>query len=77
MAAWAAAVPAPALEVRASAWAGTPIVALTAHAMSGDQEKARAAGFDDYITKPIDIATFGDQIVRALQGPRSPNRERG
>jgi CheY-like chemotaxis protein len=64
-------------EVRASAWAGTPIVALTAHAMSGDQEKARAAGFDDYITKPIDIATFGDQIVRALQGPRSPNRERG
>jgi CheY-like chemotaxis protein len=64
-------------ELRASAWGGTPIVALTAHAMSGDQEKAKAAGFDDYITKPIDIATFGDQIVRALQGPRNPNRERG
>ena len=54
-------------EIRASPHAAVRVVALTAHAMSGDRDKARAAGFDDYITKPIDIGSFPDQVTRARE----------
>ena len=43
-----------------------PIVALTAHAMAGDRERALAAGFHNYLTKPLTADTFIDQLVKLL-----------
>lgn len=44
------------------------IIATTAYAMKGDEEKARAAGCDDYVTKPIDTEAF----LRLLEQYRDP-----
>jgi len=50
------------------------ILALTAYAMKGDEEKARQAGCDGYITKPIDTRTLPLVIARILaaQGQEAP-----
>ncbi len=40
-----------------------PIIAVTSYAMTGDREKALASGATDYIEKPINPATFMDQIA--------------
>jgi CheY-like chemotaxis protein len=49
-------------QLRKDGMALPPVVALTAHAMSGDREKALAAGFDGYLTKPIDVGSFSQSV---------------
>ena len=63
----------------APATAAVPIVALTAHAMKGDDEAARAAGCDGFITKPLntrtlvaDLRCFLDRGRAATLGCRAP-----
>jgi two-component system cell cycle response regulator DivK len=56
-------------EIRASAHHERRVLALTAHAMSGDRERALEAGFAGYITKPIDIRTFPAEVEAALPQP--------
>ncbi|MDA0305457.1 MAG: response regulator [Proteobacteria bacterium] len=43
-----------------------PVVAVTAFAMKGDEDKIRAAGCDDYISKPIDIPLLLETIAKFL-----------
>jgi two-component system cell cycle response regulator DivK len=56
------------------AWRPVPIIAVTAFSMSGDREKALAAGFDEHLTKPITPDTFVGQIEAYLPPGRRVKR---
>jgi two-component system, cell cycle response regulator DivK len=47
-----------------------PVIALSAHAMAGDREKAIAAGCDDYDTKPVELPRLLEKITAILARPR-------
>lgn len=54
-------------EIRGDpATAGMRVVAFTAHAMAGDQGRVLDAGFDGYLSKPIDFATFSRSVEELL-----------
>jgi CheY-like chemotaxis protein len=53
------------------ALANVPIIALTAYAMKGDDEKALASGCAGYITKPIDTRSFARQVAEFMAPPRN------
>ena len=54
---------------RDAATQGIAVVALTAFAMKGDEQKAMDAGCDGYITKPIDTRTFANSVRQYLEAP--------
>jgi two-component system cell cycle response regulator DivK len=53
--------------------AAIPVAALTAQAMAGDRERLLGLGFDGYLTKPISIREFPEQVRHLCEGARNGN----
>lgn len=49
-------------------WDDIPVIAITAHAMTGDDTRIISAGFDGYIPKPINVMTLIDELNTILEG---------
>ena len=49
-------------------FSSVPVLALTAQAMEGDRERFLAAGFDGYLSKPVNIAEFVETVKRYCEG---------
>jgi CheY-like chemotaxis protein len=49
-----------------------PVIALTAHALNGEEEKARAAGCDDFETKPVELPRLLAKMEALLKPPAGP-----
>lgn len=49
-----------------------PVIGLSAHAMAGDEQRAREAGCDDFDTKPVELPRLVGKIERWLLRPRAP-----
>jgi CheY-like chemotaxis protein len=55
-------------EHEAASGGHVPIIAMTAHAMKGDRERALAAGMDEYLTKPLDSRQLCETVERVAAG---------
>ena len=53
-------------------WSGLPVIAMTAHAMTGDREKSLDAGMNDHITKPVEPAALCELLQRFLPQDKQP-----
>jgi protein-histidine pros-kinase len=59
------------------AWRHLPVIAMTAHAMTGDRERFLAAGMDDYISKPIHIDEVKAAITRQIERAAAQKTQNG
>jgi PAS domain S-box-containing protein len=56
-------------------WHAIPVIAMTANAMRGDREKCIESGMDEYVTKPVELATLGAVIRQIMDGVVRPAEE--
>jgi len=56
-------------RIRQSRYPRIPIMALTAHAMSGDRDKCMRAGMSDFLSKPVDLRQLAEVLATWLPGP--------
>jgi len=54
--------------------ASIPLLALTVHTLPGDRNRAFESGFNGYISKPIDIQSFAEDIAQALRAKKTSKK---